>query len=59
MGADGKQKWETQASAFAEQVLLPAGFEVCSLSRVPYLCEGDLFEAYYALDDALFVLRKA
>ena len=35
------------------------GFEVIRWSRVPYLCEGDMAQAVYALDDAIFVLKNA
>jgi SAM-dependent methyltransferase len=51
--------WEEQASSFAEHYLLPAGLDVVSLSRVPYLCEGDLRREYYYLDDAIFVVRAS
>nr|CAH7733556.1 unnamed protein product [Callosobruchus chinensis] len=39
-------------------VLMHEGFEVVSWSRVPYLCEGDLQQSYYWLDDALFILKQ-
>jgi len=40
-----------------DKVLTPSGFEVVTWSRVPYLCEGDLQQSYYWLDDAVFVLK--
>ncbi|XP_078689167.1 protein-L-histidine N-pros-methyltransferase-like [Branchiostoma floridae x Branchiostoma belcheri] len=49
--------WEKQANSFVEQVLTPSGFEVETFSRLPYLCEGDLYHPYYVLHDAVFVLR--
>ncbi|XP_066289434.1 protein-L-histidine N-pros-methyltransferase-like isoform X4 [Branchiostoma lanceolatum] len=49
--------WERQANSFVEQVLTPSGFEVETFSRLPYLCEGDLYHPYYILHDAVFVLR--
>ena len=50
--------FERSAAMLAAEVLEPAGFEVCSLSRVPYLCEGDAARAVYSLDNAIFVLRR-
>ena len=54
----GHRSFERSAAALAAEVLVPAGFEVCSVSRVPYLCEGDAARAVYTLDDAIFVLRR-
>jgi SAM-dependent methyltransferase len=34
------------------------GFKIKAWSRVPYLCEGDLSQSVYALDDALFLFSK-
>ena len=53
--------WEVAAGAAAAFLEETTGFELERLSRVPYLCiarrrPGDLFDA---LDDALFVLRRA
>lgn len=47
--------WEGGASELVQNVLEPAGFEVISLSRVPYLCRGDASRPLYVLDDALLV----
>lgn len=49
--------FEEQVRSLVEDVLTPAGFEVVSWSRVPYLCEGDLQQSYYWLDDSIFVLK--
>ena len=34
------------------------GYKIKAWSRVPYLCEGDLSQSVYALDDALFLFSK-
>ncbi|XP_056636525.1 protein-L-histidine N-pros-methyltransferase isoform X1 [Diorhabda sublineata] len=49
--------FEDQVKSFVENVFTPTNFEVESWSRVPYLCEGDLQQSYYWLDDAVFVLK--
>ncbi|XP_072390812.1 protein-L-histidine N-pros-methyltransferase isoform X1 [Diabrotica undecimpunctata] len=49
--------FEDQVMSVIENVFTPANFEVISWSRVPYLCEGDLQQSYYWLDDAIFVLK--
>ncbi|CAG9855682.1 unnamed protein product [Phyllotreta striolata] len=49
--------FEQQVESVVRDVLNPNGFEVISWSRVPYLCEGDLQQSYYWLDDAIFLLR--
>ncbi|KAJ8979852.1 hypothetical protein NQ317_006316 [Molorchus minor] len=43
--------FEEQVNSVVTNVLSPAQFEVISWSRVPYLCEGDLHQSYYWLDD--------
>ena len=40
------------------RVLQPLGFSMVALTRLPYLCEGDLHKEVYWLDDAVMVLRK-
>ncbi|CAH2002595.1 unnamed protein product [Acanthoscelides obtectus] len=50
--------FEEQVKNLVENVLVPEGYEVVSWSRVPYLCEGDLQQSYYWLDDAIFVLKQ-
>ncbi|XP_053550833.1 protein-L-histidine N-pros-methyltransferase isoform X2 [Bombina bombina] len=48
--------WEEQVNSLAD-VFQEAGFAVEALTRLPYLCEGDMYNDYYVLDDAVFVLR--
>ncbi|XP_023012348.1 protein-L-histidine N-pros-methyltransferase [Leptinotarsa decemlineata] len=50
--------FEKQVESIVKNVLEPANFEIVSWSRVPYLCEGDLQQSYYWLDDSIFVLKK-
>lgn len=50
--------WETGVSSLWEEVLKPLGYTPLALSRVPYLCEGDMNQDYYALDDAILVLKS-
>lgn len=33
------------------------GFEAVAWSRAPYLCEGDFAQAYYWLDDSIYVFK--
>ncbi|KAJ0406411.1 hypothetical protein P43SY_007019 [Pythium insidiosum] len=54
-----RASFEASASVLYRNVLQPAGFELVSFSRVPYLCRGDMQQAYYVLSDAIFVLRVA
>ena len=53
------ESFEAQANSFLKNVLQPAGFELVALSRVPYLCQGDLQHSYYVLYDSVFVLKVA
>lgn len=50
--------WEAGVRSLWQDVLRPLGYSPVALSRVPYLCEGDLGTEYYALDDAIFVLKR-
>ncbi|KAL7979216.1 hypothetical protein Chor_015240 [Crotalus horridus] len=50
------QTWEEQVNSLPE-VLKKAGFAIEAFTRLPYLCEGDMYNDYYVLDDAVFVLR--
>uniref|UniRef100_A0A8C4NG31 Methyltransferase 9, His-X-His N1-histidine n=1 Tax=Eptatretus burgeri TaxID=7764 RepID=A0A8C4NG31_EPTBU len=50
--------WEEQVNSLARDVFSPAGLEIEAFTRVPYLCEGDLYSTYFTLDDAVFVLRR-
>lgn len=49
--------FEEQVQFFIMKVFEPAGFDVEKFSRLPYLCEGDLHQSFYVLDDAVFVLK--
>ena len=49
--------FEEQTRELAANLLEPAGFTVERLTRLPYLCEGDLQRSFYVLDDAIFVLK--
>lgn len=49
--------WEEQVESLVKDVFEPVGFSVELFTRVPYLCEGDLYRDFYVLDDALFVLK--
>lgn len=50
--------WELGVSSLWERVLVPLGYTSLAVSRVPYLCEGDMSTDYYALEDAIFVLKR-
>jgi len=49
--------WEENAVALAEEVFANLGYRVQSLSRLPYLSQGDSTVPYYSLDDAIFILN--
>lgn len=49
---------EEQVASFYHNVLVPSGFSLLSWTRLPYLCEGDLEQAFYWLDDVVMVLRR-
>jgi len=48
--------WEQSVIALVREVFTKVGFQVESVSRVPYLSQGDGVKSYYVLDDAVFVL---
>ncbi|XP_060116817.1 protein-L-histidine N-pros-methyltransferase isoform X1 [Heteronotia binoei] len=50
------QTWEEQVSSLPE-VFRKAGFAIEAFTRLPYLCEGDMYNDFYVLDDAVFVLK--
>lgn len=50
------QNWEEQVNSLPE-VFGKAGFVIEAFTRLPYLCEGDMYNDYYVLDDAVFVLK--
>lgn len=49
--------FERSLAFMSKQVIEPLGFEICSWSKLPYLCEGDGKKDHYLLDDAVFVLK--
>lgn len=49
--------WQEQVTSLVKDVFTPAGFAVECFSKVPYLCEGDLYENFYVLSDTVFVLK--
>ncbi|VVC24528.1 DREV methyltransferase,S-adenosyl-L-methionine-dependent methyltransferase [Cinara cedri] len=48
--------FEQQVCSVIRDVFEPFGFNVLCWTRLPYLCEGDLVQDYYWLDDAVFIL---
>jgi len=48
---------EEQINEFILNVFQPSGFRLKKLSRLPYLCEGDMERSYYFLPDYIFVLE--
>ncbi|XP_024141423.1 methyltransferase-like protein 9 isoform X1 [Oryzias melastigma] len=53
------KSWEEQVTDLSHQVFPQVGFEVEAVTRLPYLCEGDMYNDYYVLDDAVFVLKAS
>ncbi|XP_029383692.1 protein-L-histidine N-pros-methyltransferase isoform X2 [Echeneis naucrates] len=51
--------WEEQVTNLSNEVFKRMGFELEAVTRLPYLCEGDMFHDYYVLDDAVFVLKAS
>jgi hypothetical protein len=51
------ERYEEEVNNFIEKVLKPNQWEVVRWTRLPYLCEGGIKQAYYWLDDAVFVIR--
>lgn len=51
--------FEEQVNSAISNVFEASGLHVERWSRVPYLCEGDLTQAFYWLDDAVFVLSAS
>ncbi|KAF9811167.1 hypothetical protein SFRURICE_002536 [Spodoptera frugiperda] len=49
--------FEDQLAAFVKFMREEAGFELVSWTRAPYLCEGDFAQAYYWLDDSVYVFK--
>lgn len=51
-------KWEEGVCELVKDVLQPLGFSLVSVSKLPYLCEGDLHTDWFALQDIVLVLTK-
>ncbi|XP_076854705.1 protein-L-histidine N-pros-methyltransferase isoform X2 [Brachyhypopomus gauderio] len=49
--------WEEQVTHLSVDTFQKVGFDVESVTRLPYLCEGDMNQDFYVLDDAVFVLK--
>lgn len=48
---------EGQIASLVDRVFAPLGLKCITWSKLPYLCEGDLGQAYYFLDDVVFILE--
>lgn len=48
---------EGQIAGLIDRVFAPLGLRCLAWSKLPYLCEGDFGQAYYFLDDVIFVLE--
>jgi len=53
------KSFEEEIFNFIDQVLTPNGWTVIRWTKLPYLCQGDIHQAYYWLKDAVFVIRRA
>ena len=51
-------RWEEGVGDLVTEVLQPLGFSLLSISTLPYLCEGDLHNEWFALQDVILVLSK-
>ncbi|ROT65039.1 Methyltransferase-like protein 9 [Penaeus vannamei] len=49
---------EEQVNSLANEVFPGLGFQLDRWSRLPYLCEGDLDQAFYWLPDVVLILKK-
>ncbi|XP_047134836.1 protein-L-histidine N-pros-methyltransferase isoform X1 [Hydra vulgaris] len=50
---------EAQIQSLHDDIFKAVGFEVIKFTRLPYLCEGDLYNDYFVLNDIVFVLKKS
>lgn len=50
---------EEQVNSLASEVFPSLGYTLSRWTRLPYLCEGDLDQAFYWLSDVVLVFRKA
>ncbi|XP_060717798.1 methyltransferase-like protein 9 isoform X1 [Tachysurus vachellii] len=49
--------WEEQVKNLSDGIFHSVGLEVEAVTRLPYLCEGDMHQDFYVLDDAVYVLK--
>ncbi|KAJ2944263.1 hypothetical protein O0L34_g18246 [Tuta absoluta] len=56
---NGQDSFEEQVASFVSFMRSEVGFELVSWTRAPYLCEGDFAQAYYWLDDSVYVFKPA
>ncbi|KAI5645494.1 DREV methyltransferase domain-containing protein [Phthorimaea operculella] len=54
---NGQDSFEEQVASFVSFMRSEVGFELVSWTRAPYLCEGDFAQAYYWLDDSVYVFK--
>lgn len=50
--------FEGQLTTFVKFMENEIGLELVSWTRAPYLCEGDFSQAYYWLDDSIYVFKS-
>ncbi|XP_066977912.1 protein-L-histidine N-pros-methyltransferase-like [Macrobrachium rosenbergii] len=50
---------EEQVNSLATEVFPSLGFKLVKWTRLPYLCEGDIDQAFYWLSDVVLVLQKS
>eukprot|EP01127_Copromyxa_protea_P001956 TRINITY_DN11858_c0_g1_i1.p1 TRINITY_DN11858_c0_g1~~TRINITY_DN11858_c0_g1_i1.p1 ORF type:complete len:302 (+),score=68.19 TRINITY_DN11858_c0_g1_i1:2-907(+) len=53
-----EKTFEAHVNKFVSTVLTPQNLSVVSISRVPYISQGDSRHRLYTLDNAIFVLKK-
>eukprot|EP01128_Nolandella_sp_AFSM9_P007478 TRINITY_DN4109_c0_g1_i1.p1 TRINITY_DN4109_c0_g1~~TRINITY_DN4109_c0_g1_i1.p1 ORF type:complete len:310 (-),score=16.07 TRINITY_DN4109_c0_g1_i1:47-976(-) len=58
LAIDSRVCWEEGVSQFVNNIVRPTGFEIVSISRLPYLSQGDYYNDLYYLDDSIVVARK-
>ena len=50
---------EAQIESLHDNIFKEAGLEVVKFTRLPYICEGDLHNDFFALNDIVFVLKRS
>ena len=51
-------KIPSQIDYLIEQVFKPVGFELVRFSKLPYLCEGNLYQSFFYMFDYVFVFKS-